>query len=85
MKKIKKDCLKNMVAEPNHIDLNNLNSGKLSSFSYSLKKKHPSVHKNSLVGSGLCFNSDDENIKNQEKVDKKAINLINREAKTWKQ
>ena len=90
MKKIKKDCLKNMVAEPNLLDINIVYQNKQSSCSYSQKKKdslltllnskNPSVHKNSL---GPCFNSDDEDIKNQEKADKKAVNLINREAKTW--
>jgi hypothetical protein len=75
MKKIKKECMKNMVAGPSLIDL----SACKQSSSYSKKDSihSKSVHKNSMVGP--CYNSDSE------KEGSKAIHVINREAKNWQQ
>jgi len=68
MKKIKKECLKNMVAGPSLIDTIQPN---LKVPKYACLKKDSVVsqaslksHKNSFVGH--CYNSDSEDVKHQD-------------------
>ena len=73
MKKIKKECFKNMIAGPSLIEYvhpSPLQSYKLSN-NYSINKKDSmisgqmSTHKNSM-GVGPAYNSDSEDAKQQE-------------------
>ena len=69
MKKIKKECLKNMIAGPSLLE--------------SVKAKASSgvQHKNSSVGP--CYNSDNEDNKQSSEHDYLVKEEINREAKHW--
>ena len=87
MKKIKKECLKNMVAGPSLVDPNSLKIGKQSS-SYNFNHKDSiisgpklSTHKNSLVGP--CYNSDPEDNKRDQSGSLSVKKELNREAKHW--
>jgi hypothetical protein len=85
MKKIKKECFKNMIAGPGLLDQSQLKLGK-QSHSYTNKDSilsgvcTKSAHKNSLVGP--CYNSDTEDNKQSENNVK---DEIDREAKHWQQ
>ena len=77
MKKIKKECFKNMIAGPSlidHVQPSAMQSYKLSN-NYSINKKdsmisgHMSTHKNSM-GIGPAYNSDSEDAKQQEGLTK---------------
>lgn len=78
MKKIKKECLKNMVAGPSLIDLGACKQSSTYSKKDSMISQGKSVHKNSIVV-GPSYNSDSEDFKEGTK----AIHVINREAKNW--
>ena len=81
MKKIKKECMKNMIAGPSLIDQNQ--SLKVHKQSNSYQKdsmiSNKSAHKNSLVGP--AYNSDTEDNKQSEEFIMKEE--VNREAKHW--
>jgi len=80
MKKIKKECFKNMVAGPGLLETQGLKVGKTS---YNQKDSILSgpakaAHKNSWVGPN--YNSDTEDNKHSESMVKEEVN---REAKHW--
>lgn len=85
LKKIKKECFKNMIAGPSYFDTQNL---KVSKQSYSQKDSiisgpAKSAHKNSLVG--LNYNSDNEDNKQSSDCQSRVKEEVNRGAKHWQQ
>jgi len=90
MKKIKKECFKNMIAGPSLLEISSQNSQNLKiqkQHSYSCNKKDSSCtynklsHKSSVV-IGPCYNADTDDSKYLESHSK-AKEEINREAKHW--
>ena len=83
MKKIKKECMKNMIAGPSLIEQQSLKIHKQSnSYQKDSLISNKSAHKNSLVGP--CYNSDTEDNK-QSDNDFIVKEEVNREAKHWHQ
>lgn len=87
MKKIKKECMKNMIAGPGLLQEEQLKKVKLHKQSYSNQKKLESLasqtkkHKNSAVYSHPTYNSDQEDSKLSEPKGKQEFN---REVKHWR-
>lgn len=78
MKKIKKECFKNMVAGPGLLEMQGIKGHKLANKDSILSGPPKAAHKNSWVGP--TYNSDTEDNKQTECHVKEEVN---REAKHW--